>query len=395
MLFATAPEPGPMLGAIEPDLARVWVRSDATRAVSLQVTSGESLSEAPVVAWAYPSPLEDFTTVLEAGELVPDTNYLWGVSIDGELKASGSLRSAPPRGEPGRTTLAFGSCTKHEVQPIFDSLAELEADLFFFLGDNHYANSDDLPSLRQAYRWSRERPARAAFLATTPILATWDDHDFTGNNTDGTEPGKQAALQAFVENWANPSYGLPDLPGVFFRTSYRDVDFFFLDDRYYRGFEDSMLGAWQQDWLTAELLESSATFKVLVNGSQWTLQGSSDSWASFEAARESLFDRIRDERIDGVVLLSGDVHRSEFRSIPRVSAGAYDLPELTSSPLANSNSDCRGESEELACHDAGSYFVSVELDTSAADPLLSARIHDVYGEVLDEWLISHSELQVP
>ena len=68
----------------------------------------------------------------------------------------------------------------------------------------------------------------------TPLVYMWDDHDFALNNHDRTNPIKFEALEVFKDYWANPSYGLPEVPGVFFRYSYGAVDFFFVDDRFYR-----------------------------------------------------------------------------------------------------------------------------------------------------------------
>jgi alkaline phosphatase D len=173
---------------------------------------------------------------------------------------------------------------------------------------------------------------------------TWDDHDYGLNNHDRTHPGKAEALSVFKEYWANPSYGLAEAPGVFFRYSYGKVDFFFLDVRYYRDpnkdsndVSKSMLGKRQFEWLRSELENSRATFKLLISGSGWTLAKgeAGDSWASFLSERNAIFDFIRDNDIGGVVLLSGDTHVGELNVIPWSENGGYDLYELTSSPCPN------------------------------------------------------------
>lgn len=387
---------GPMLGAVESTRARVLVRTEATRPVALRVARGDSLDGAPTVSWVYPSPRRDFTGVLEVSGLAPDTDYVYGVEVDGaRLAGPLPLRTARAPGAPGALRFAFGSCTRSDDQPIFSAVLDAEPDLFLFLGDNHYANSGDLGGLRWFYRWALERPERAAMLARVPTLATWDDHDYTGNNTDATAPGKDVALRVFAEYWANPSVGAPGLPGVFTRHRIGDVEIFLVDDRYHRGEDDSVLGAPQTAWLLDALETSDATFRVVGCGSQWTAAGSSDSWAAFLPARDALLAAIRDRGIEGVVLLSGDIHRSEMRLIARGAAGGYDLPELTSSPLANSTSRCPGSSAELRRCYSGESFLTVDLDTAAADPTLTARLRDVGGETLEEWVVRRSELSLP
>jgi alkaline phosphatase D len=229
-------------------------------------------------------------------------------------------------------------------------------------------------------------------MAQVPTLATWDDHDYTGNNTDGSSSNKSTALRIFEEYWANPGYGTESTAGVFFQWSWGDVDFFMLDDRYWRGLEDSVLGSEQTAWLIDALASSDGVFKILVSGSQWTSDGSSDSWAAFPEARTALFEEIRDGRITGVVLLSGDIHRSELRLMDGASE-SYSMPELTSSPLANDTSGCGSTDEELlSCYDEEPSWVGVEIDTRAPDPVLLATIHDEFGNPIEQFEITASEL---
>ena len=393
--FDAAITHGPMLGAVGPDEARVLFRTDATRRVVVRVARADEIGASRVADWRYPSAQRDFTDVVHFKGLEPNTEYAYFFEVEGQL-APGlhTFRTAPPAGSSGRTRIAFGSCTRDDEQPIFAHVRALHPDLFVFIGDNHYANTDDLNGLRWHYRWGMSRSQRAQMLAEASVLATWDDHDFTGNNTDGTASGKDVALRVFTEYWANPSAGTPATPGVFFKHAHGDVDFFFLDDRYYRGFDDSMLGAAQTAWLQDSLQRSTATFKLIFNGSQWTAAGSADSWASFLPARDAIFDFIRDQRVEGVVLLSGDVHRSELRAIERRTVGGYDLPEIVSSPMATSNSTCRASSELRTCLDSANYFVTLDIDTASAEASLTARIIDQYGRQRAEWRILRTDLEL-
>jgi alkaline phosphatase D len=390
---------GPMVGAVGPEDARIWLRTDATRRVGVHLAPADAGApvDAPVAAWLYPTPSRDFTAVATLTGLLPSTPYVYWLDVEGvAMPGTFSFRTAPPLGEPSDLRIAFGSCTKDDAQPIFADIDAVAApDLFFFIGDNHYGNTSVLDALRWNYRWSLERPQRAAMLTHTSTLATWDDHDFVGNNTDGFEPGRDVAARAFEEYWANPAYGTATTPGIFFRHAWGDVDLFFVDDRYWRGWDDSLLGEAQTAWLESELLASTATWKVLVCGSQWTPHGSSDSWAAFDSAREQLFDFIRDSSIDGVVVLSGDIHRSEFRLIERASDGGYDIPELTSSPLANNNSVCQDEPDVVDCWDDGDFYLTMDFDSAAAEPALLVSAWDGAGALRGEMTVLRSDLLVP
>lgn len=100
-----------------------------------------------------------------------------------------------------------------------------------------------------------------------------------------------------------------------------------------------------------------------------------------------------DNKIDGVLLLTGDVHRSEFRLLDPV-AGGYGLPEPTSSPLASSHSSCRNDAGQKDCSDGDDYFVGVRVEPQG-EPTVSASIYRWDGTLQHTWDIALSELKVP
>ena len=367
---------GPILGAPQDGAVTFWYRTDATRRV--QVAAGPSPDALELVAWRYPLARDDFTDRVRVE--LPAGDHWIGLTIDDVPIEPFPVTVGGP---PERWSFAFGSCSKHDDQPIFETLRALDVDLFLFVGDNHYANSEDLGALRQWYRWAHERDGRAELMATTPTLATWDDHDFTGNNTDSTSAGRDEALRAFREYW--PAAG--DGDGVWQRHRVGDAEFFLIDVRSHRIEDEVFLGADQTAWLVDALHDSTATFKFVASGSQFTPEGSGDSWAAYDDEYEALLAAIAD--VDGLILLSGDIHRSEFLLLD---GPTYPLPEWTSSPLRNSNSPCQDEGQR-ACFDDGDYVIVVDVDTAAADPSATARILDEAGVEQATWTVLASELR--
>jgi hypothetical protein len=178
-----------------------------------------------------------------------------------------------------------------------------------------------------------------------------------------------------------------------------------LDGRYFRESKGAtMLGAAQLAWLYERLAASKARFKLLVMGSGWSAESNDDSWGAHLAERDALFAFIRDQNVAGVVLMSGDVHRSEMHQIPGADGG-YTMPELVSSPLANHRNRCRSTNEHLApggaetCYgeDTGAdpSFISVDVDTTLADPELVATIYSDRGTAISTWNIRASSLTKP
>ena len=381
---------GPTLGTVDADGATIWYRASASHRVEVFVGRDDaSLSRVHV---SYPRAADDFAEQVRIGGLGAGQGWRYAIDVDGVRQGTWDLKSAP---DTGGLRFALGSCSRDDEQPVWDAIDAWAPDLFVFAGDSHYGNTSDLGALRQHYRWGLEIENRGAFFQGTPALATWDDHDYTGNNDDGSEPGKDTALRVFHEYQPNGGGGSGDTPGVFSEHRYGDVAFFMLDVRYHRGVDGSMLGAEQELWLLSALKESTATFKFLVSGSQYVQigrQGSEDSWYDFPESWDRLRQSIVDNKVDGVVLLTGDVHRSEFRLLDPVSGG-YGLPEITSSPLANTNSGCRDDAGQLQCSDSDDYFVGVSVETGGS-PQITASIYRWDGQLQHSWEIPLSELQV-
>jgi alkaline phosphatase D len=293
--------------------------------------------------------------------------------------------------------VVFGSCSRVQVdveQRIFGAVARAEPDLFFWLGDHVYGDTLDAAVLAEEYRRQRNVASLEPLLASVPQLATWDDHDFGLNNSDRTNPMRAASLQVFRRYWANPAYGREDAPGVYFRYGYGGVDFFFLDGRYHRdpnlaadGPAKTMLGAGQKRWLREELRASRAPLKLLVSGSGWSSgdgpQG--DTWAAFLHERNELFDFVRDERIGGVVLISGDTHAGELNCIPWSERGGYDFYDLVSSPLAQLPTatwmDLKPEHRVRPVFARGTNFGVLDFD-SEPEPAVTFTLRDERGDAI-------------
>lgn len=345
---------GPMVGAVTDDSISIWIRVSGPYRCQLEVDRRPDFASPILSEPVHTKKENDYCATLTIGNLQPDTRYYYRISVNSDLDSYSRNRmpfytkTAPPTNRPTRFSIAFGSCARIQrdrEQAIWNIVNEWNPDLFFWLGDNVYADTLDADIIAEEYRRQRELASIQSLLCRVPQLAIWDDHDYGLNDHDKTNPIKQEALEIFRLYWPNLSYGLPSVPGVFFKYRYGHVDFFFLDVRYHRdpnrvpdSPEKTMLGKQQLSWLKEELAASDAVFKILISGSGWTKAKGmgGDSWSSFIAERNDLFDYIRDREISGVVLLSGDTHVGELNCVPWSEQGGYDLYDLVSSPLAQS-----------------------------------------------------------
>jgi alkaline phosphatase D len=338
---------GPMIGATTPDSFTVWSRASGELAVAVEYATDRAFANAKTTEAVVASAGSNLTTCLTVGGLKPDTEYWYRVKVDGiddrHQPVAYKVRTAPAQPRPIR--IAFGSCVRVQFddrQHVFDAITALEPDLFLWLGDNIYADSDSEAAHLDMYGRQRAVESLQPLLRSVPQLAIWDDHDFGYNDSDRTNPVKGMTLRLFRQWWANPAAGTPDTPGVFFKHGFGPIDIFMLDGRYYRDKPSdpdtpgkTMLGAGQKAWLKRELKASRATFKILASGTGWSAaEHEGDSWAKYLHERDEILDYIRDNRITGCFGISGDVHMGEANCVPWSEKGGYDFYDLVSSGLA-------------------------------------------------------------
>ena len=336
----------------------LWMQTDAPARIEVEFNPENDPGAKRRVA-AETRAADDFVAHLRLANLAPGTAYAYRVFRDGAPAplAPGRFKTQPLwqfRGDPPEFNVAIGSCAHLQdayERPAstwgadyraYDAIAAKTPDLMLWLGDNIYLREPEWTSLEgmsARYRASRFQPALENLLRATSHVAIWDDHDFGPNDSDGSFVGKANALAAFKRYWPNPTFGLPETPGVFTQVSYGDADFFLLDNRYYRypnryppTPDKAMFGAAQLDWLKRALVASNATFKIVAAGGQfWNARNNYEALHKFPAEHAALLEWITAQRIRGVVFLSGDRHFGSLLRIPR--PGTYPLFEFTSSPL--------------------------------------------------------------
>jgi alkaline phosphatase D len=293
------------------------------------------------VVQSFPYPLAFQTTDLwEWRKPAPDFSFIFG---------SCAYLNDPAYDRPGKP---YGQGTA-----IFNHMAESGADFCLWGGDNLYLREADYSSESGIwYRYSKDRsnPDLQKLYAVMHHYATWDDHDYGNDNANQSFEFKDITLAAFKAYWGNPTFGESSNPGVYGKFLWSDASFFLMDDRTYR--DETTLDqdkvprktAWgdrQFTWLKQSLLNAqgkkSQRFKFIITGGQ-VIQSviktaRSETHELYRREREELIDFIRENKITGVVFLTGDVHHTALYRRPLDEAGTQFIYELTSSPLSSSS----------------------------------------------------------
>lgn len=414
---------GPMLGYSEMREVMLWAQTTGAANVHFVYWDSAAPGVRHRTAGAMTSAADAFTTKQIADRVEPGRVYGYEVFVNGQrVSRPYPLRFQSQalwqwRGDPPAFRIALGSCT-YVNEPVYDrpgtpygggleifrSIARMKPDAMLWLGDNVYLRESDWytrTGILARYTNSRGIPELQPLLASTHHYATWDDHDFGPNNSDRSWIHKDKSLDAFKLFWGNPTYGVDGKPGVTTMFQWGDVEFFLLDDRYYRTPNDrdstgsrTFLGAHQLQWIIDALTASAAPFKIVAVGGQMMSPAAEfENFATYPAERDALIAAITRENIPGVVFLSGDRHLTELTRLER--PGTYPLYDITVSPLsatafANGKANAASVPGTLVNQ---RNFALLDFSGPRADRSMKISVHDTAGALLWTRTITARELR--
>lgn len=416
---------GPFLGHIGHDRARIWARAQKSGRLRCWIRPRDGGGAAVQLLEADADEGGDLCLTFAADDLQPATDYVYAIAAAMPDPADTaawpySLRTAADPSQPSRVSIAFGSCCKDkpgEPLPIFSQIAADKPDALVLIGDTPYIDSTELPVQRKRYREFFSNPQLSAVRSVTATYGTWDDHDFGRNDADGRLEGRASARQAFLEYHANagPSgdgsggQGGENSRGIYSKFRRGPIEVFLIDARWFSRTEPSpvdadqltLLGAQQWEWLKRELSASTATFKVLATGMIWNESVrplKTDYWGAYKHERAAVWKHIAEAKIDGVVLIGGDIHRSRLLKHPPEFTGApYPLYEFISSPLQQNVHENAKVDHPSLVWDVGdpSIYLLLTADSTLSPATLTGRWINASGAELHRVEIRGDELVCP
>ena len=242
--------------------------------------------------------------------------------------------------------IAFGSCNNEQSeQPLWDKITAQKPDLWIWMGDNIYADTEDTLVLKKCWELQESKPGYGNLVKTVPIIGTWDDHDFGQNDVGKDNPIKKASMQLFLDFIGEPK----DSPrrkqeGVYTSYTYgpegKKIKVILLDTRYNRddyGRKGDILGETQWKWLENELNTSTAQINIIGTSIQFIPKRALfELWRRFPKSKQRMNDLIVSSKASGVMFISGDVHHSEFLKTD-IKGREYPVYEFTSSGMTHYN----------------------------------------------------------
>jgi len=307
----------------------------------------------------------DYTVKVDVDGLQANTWYYYQFSYQGQKSIVGRTKTAPS-GPVSQLRFAVASCADYQegFYNAYNNMGQRnDFDAVVFLGDYIYEYGASSSVGREHepateiltlsdYRMRHSQYKLDIDLQYAhqqyPWICVWDDHETTNdsyrdgaeNHTPGTEGDwqqrKRWGVQAYLEWMPIRVPDNNDSLRIYRTIRYGDlVDIFMLDTRLYgrdqqvsrtaTNIGDTtrfLLGQQQLDWLKTELSNSTAQWKLL--GQQvmmaplraFGITLNADQWDGYTAERDRVLNHIKNNNINNVVVLTGDIHSSWGNDIP-------------------------------------------------------------------------------
>ncbi len=295
------------------------------------------------------------------------------------------------------STIALGSCNRQDrPQDMWTSIAAHNPQLWMWLGDNIYGDSEDMNVLLEKYLLQKNGTEYTQFREGRSVIGIWDDHDYGVNDGDKNYPKKDESKQLMLDFLDVPkSADVRKRAGAYQSYTFgevgKKVKILLLDGRYFRDElqadnsgtsrylpnpNGDILGEAQWSWLEEELSNSDAQIHLIACGIQFIPEEQIyEKWANFPAARDRFFKLLEKTKPSYTLLISGDRHISELSKMD-LDGLDYPLYELTASGMTHTWSNGGSEPNKYRIGElvVALNFGLLQIDWTGGTPKLTAEI---------------------
>lgn len=250
------PGPGPGVGTLtyswagltNSDLIRARTKTSNATSVRLAVSSDgfETITWSSAV-----EPDGSGWAGTEVTGLEPDTEYQYYLEMtdasDGVSTSAtfGPISTQVPPGVPDSFIIGFGSCmANNSTQNVLARMAARSPDMFFHLGDFHYADNTSTSQASHLADLEMQLAANSGLrdiVASVPSMRIVSDHDAGGGNNAPVGPWTAPNRAAHKQVVPMPTLSDPD--GIYFSHVRGRFKFIFTDHRYLRDQKESTTGS--------------------------------------------------------------------------------------------------------------------------------------------------------
>jgi phosphodiesterase/alkaline phosphatase D-like protein len=303
-------------GAIQPTSATVVAKlSYPAEVCRLVISTSRKLRDPMYSLPVKVTAIDNHLARLEAQLLTPGTTYYYAIEADSILDDSdddiGTFTT--PEARPFSYHFTVGSCSGNSNHPVFKLIQDRDPLFHLTTGDFHYANPNsgaDINVHRAPYEERiLKKKVTASLFREVPIVYVWDDHDYSGDNSDGTAAGKTNARLAYQEYV--PHFPLAAGKGdvaIYQAFTIGRVHFVLSDLRSERIAPDIMSPK-QKQWFKDQCIYARDNRLMIAWVTGISFGGTTrDNWGGFAHEREELSNFFLDNDIRNMFILSGDAH---------------------------------------------------------------------------------------
>jgi alkaline phosphatase D len=302
--------------------------------------------------------------------------------------------------------IAFGSCAHQDKpQPLILKAVKLNPDLFIYLGDNIYGDTQDMNILKNKYEKLASKFEFQELKKSTKILSVWDDHDFGQNDIGRHYPLKKESKEIFMNFWEVPQDSERRSHEGIYGSEYvkigdKILQIIMLDTRTFRDNllknepknsaykndyipyskkDSTILGDKQWKWLENELSKK-ANIRIIASSVQFGHEYNGyESWTNMPHEQTKFIDLIEKTKANGVIFISGDVHWGEISKMK--TKNTYPLYDVTSSGITQTWTKTEPNKNRIGDVIVQNNIGLIEIFYKNKEPLIKLNLLDIDGNV--------------
>jgi alkaline phosphatase D len=378
--------------------------------VRLRYGPDASLAGATTTPWLEVTAEHDFIHHFRLTDLRPGTVYHYASESTGpggqpiHAAFRGRFETAPPAEAPAVVRFCVMTCQGYpdrghvDGHPIYPSMLALKPQFACLTGDLVYYDND-MPRATSArlarYHWERmfSLPRLIEFNRNVGTYWLKDDHDTL---KDDAWSGQRQGELTFDEGQRIFREQAPMADGPAYRTFRwgRDLQIWLTEGRDFRsdntmpdGPGKTIWGAEQKAWFKRTVLESDATWKVLVSPTPLVgpdrPQGKNDnhSNAGFRHEGDELRAWLREHVPDNFFVICGDRHWQYHSVHPETGLREFSVGAASDEHAGGSPGE---DLRYHRFHRVQGGFLSAEVRRAGAESEIAFRLHTVHGAISHE-----------